>query len=464
VAELSEGMTVRVIFSFGSPYAAGRGCERRMPNDERRTTNAEIGGDGMEMEITSYIETIGRRAKAVVPVLSKLGSARKDELLGRMADLLLAGQTEILAANQIDVQKGTDKGLTKALLDRLALNPQRIKGMAEGLRTLITLEDPIGATLKMWRRPNGLEIGQQRVPLGVVGIIYEARPNVTVDAVGLCLKTGNAVVLKGGSEALHSNRALVGILRQALAESGLPEDAVQLVERTEREAATALMRLNQYLDVLIPRGGAGLIKAVVENSTVPVIETGVGNCHTYIDSDADLAMAVQIAVNAKVSRPAVCNAMETLLVHRELAGQVLPKLATAYQQAGVELRGCPETCKLIAARPATETDWATEYLDLILAVRVVASLDEALDHIRQYGTKHSECIVTRNYQNARRFLAEVDAAAVYVNASTRFTDGFEFGFGAEIGISTQKLHARGPMGLEALTTIKYIVYGSGQIR
>jgi glutamate-5-semialdehyde dehydrogenase len=415
-------------------------------------------------DATTYVETIGRRAKAAAPVLSRLAATRKNELLRRMAELLLTGQTEILAANQIDVQKGIDKGLTKALVDRLTLNPQRIKNMAEGLSTLIGLEDPIGVTLKMWRRPNGLEIGQQRVPLGVVGIIYEARPNVTVDAVGLCLKTGNAVVLKGGSEALYSNMALVKLLRRALAESGLPEDAVQLVERTEREAAVALMRLNQYLDVLIPRGGAGLIKTVVAQATVPVIETGVGNCHTYIDAAADPEMAVQIAFNAKVSRPAVCNAMETLLVHQEIAPTVLPLLAQQYKQAGVELRGCPATCRIIDAKPASEADWSTEYLDLILAVRVVDSLDAALQHISRYGTKHSECIVTQNYRNARRFLAEVDAAAVYVNASTRFTDGFEFGFGAEIGISTQKLHARGPMGLEALTTIKYIIYGDGQIR
>jgi glutamate-5-semialdehyde dehydrogenase len=420
--------------------------------------------EAMVMEIINYVEAIGQRAKAAVPGVSRLSATRKNELLRLWAAKLLAGQAEILAANQLDLQHGAAKGLTKALLDRLALNPQRIKGMAEGLETLISLEDPIGTVLKMWRRPNGLEIGQQRVPLGVVGIIYEARPNVTVDAAGLCLKTGNTVILKGGSEALHSNICLVRLMREALAESGLPEDAVQLVERTEREAATALMRLNQYLDVLIPRGGAGLIKTVVDQATVPVIETGVGNCHTYIDVGADLEMAAKIAYNAKVSRPAVCNAMETLLVHREIAPAVLPLLAQEYQQAGVELRGCPETCRLIAAQPADETDWATEYLDLILAVRVVDSLDAALAHISRYGTKHSECIVTQNYHNARRFLAEVDAAAVYVNASTRFTDGFEFGFGAEIGISTQKLHARGPMGLEALTTIKYLIYGDGQIR
>lgn len=416
------------------------------------------------MEISDYMARIGQQAKAVVTQIGRLSSTEKNRVLERMAEALTSHREEILAANRIDVENGVDKGMSPALLDRLTLNEARIESMAAGLRTLITLEDPVGNTIKMWKRPNGLEIGQQRVPLGVVGIIYEARPNVTVDAAGLCLKTGNAVVLKGGSEAIRSNAALVAILRQSLAAEGIPEDAIQLVERTEREAATAMMRLNSYLDVLIPRGGAGLIKAVVENSTVPVIETGVGNCHTYIDAAADPAMAIRIAFNAKVHRPGVCNAMETLLVHQDMAMNVLPELARQYEQAGVELRGCPRTCSLISAQPATEEDWATEYLGLILAVKIVDNLDGAVAHIARYGTKHSECIVTENYHHARRFMAEVDAAAVYVNASTRFTDGFEYGFGAEIGISTQKLHARGPMGLEALTTIKYLVYGEGQIR
>jgi glutamate-5-semialdehyde dehydrogenase len=416
------------------------------------------------MDINAYIETMGRQAKETAARFGRLSATQKNNLLIKMADYLLAGKEEILAANRMDVAKGMERGLSKALIDRLSLTSRRIEAMAEGLRTLTALEDPVGITVKMWKRSNGLEIGQQRVPLGAVGIIYEARPNVTVDAAGLCLKTGNVVILKGGSEALNSNMALVKILRRALNDSALPENAIQLVERTEREAATALMRLNQYLDVLIPRGGAGLIRAVVENSTVPVIETGVGNCHTYIDSDADLQMAAEIAFNAKVQRPGVCNAMETLLVHQDVAAEILPGLAKRYQEAGVELRGCSRTCEMIAARPATEEDWATEYLDLVLAVKIVKDLDEALTHIAMYGTKHSECIVTRDYRKARRFLAEIDAAAVYVNASTRFTDGFEFGFGAEIGISTQKLHARGPMGLEALTTIKYLIYGDGQIR
>lgn len=416
------------------------------------------------MEIQTYVEDLGKRAKKAAPELAMLSSARKDKLLSAIADYLIANSAEICAQNALDLENGIQKGLSKALIDRLTLNPQRIESMAEGLRVLVHLDDPVGKIEGMWKRPNGLQIGRQRVPLGVIGIIYEARPNVTVDAAGLCLKTGNAVILKGGSEALHSNRILVKIMRQALADLNIPEDALQLIERPEREAATALMRLNQYLDVLIPRGGAGLIRTVVEQSTVPVIETGVGNCHTYIDNESDLEMARKIAYNAKVQRPGVCNAMETLLVHQEVAPKILPVLAADYQKAGVELRGCERTMKIINVLPATEEDWYTEYLDLILAVKVVDDLDEALNHIRQYGTKHSECIVTNNYQKSRRFLAEVDAAAVYVNASTRFTDGFEFGFGAEIGISTQKLHARGPMGLEALTSIKYVIYGDGQVR
>jgi glutamate-5-semialdehyde dehydrogenase len=415
-------------------------------------------------ELKGYVETIGKKAKSASRELAGLSSAVKNELILKMAEYLVSNSKKILEANLIDIQNATAKGIKGTLIDRLSLNQQRIEAMAEGLKTLVALEDPIGRVIAMWKRPNGLEIGQQRVPLGVVGIIYEARPNVTVDAAGLCLKTGNAVILKGGSEAIYSNQSLVKILRQALADSGLSEDAVQLIERTEREAATALMKLNQYLDVLIPRGGAGLIKTVVENSIIPVIETGVGNCHVYIDGDADLEMARKIAYNAKVQRPSVCNAMETLLINEKIAPAILPMLEADFRKANVELRGCPETCKIISAIPATEEDWATEYLDLILAVKITHDLDEAINHINKYGTRHSESIITNNYCNARRFLNEIDAAAVYVNASTRFTDGFEFGFGAEIGISTQKLHARGPMGLESLTTIKYIIYGDGQIR
>ncbi|HEX7715252.1 MAG TPA: glutamate-5-semialdehyde dehydrogenase [Bacillota bacterium] len=415
------------------------------------------------MDTATYIEELGRNAKKAAPILARLSSTQKDGLLLAMADRLEKGTDRILAANRLDLDSAR-QNQRQVLLDRLVLNEKRVRDMADGLRTLVNLADPIGQTIRMWRRPNGLEIGEQRVPLGVVGIIYEARPNVTVDAAGLCLKTGNAVILKGGSEALESNRVLVELLREVCRETGIPMDALQLVERTDHQAAQVLMRQNKYLDVLIPRGGAGLIKTVVENATVPVIETGVGNCHTYVDRDADIEMACRIAFNAKVQRPAVCNAMETLLVHQDVAQVFLPAIAAKYESAGVQLRGCPKTCSLIQAQPATENDWETEYLDLILAVKVVESMDEAIAHINRYGTRHSECIVTNNYPNARRFLDEVDAAAVYVNASTRFTDGFEFGFGAEIGISTQKLHARGPMGLEALTTIKYIIYGSGQIR
>lgn len=416
------------------------------------------------MPTNEYLEQVGRKAKIAAPVLARLSAAQKNEVLQKMADYLVAGSSEIIAANRIDLANGESKGLNKAMLDRLSLNEKRIAAMADGLKVLIGLEDPIGTVTKMWRRPNGLEIGIKKTPLGVVGIIYEARPNVTVDAAGLTLKTGNAVILRGGSEAINSNKILVKILQKALTDLNLPEGAVQLVERTEREIAAEFMKLREYLDVLIPRGGAGLIKTVVENSTVPIIETGVGNCHIYIDSEADPQMARKIAFNAKAQRPGVCNAMETLLVHQEIAASLLPQLASDYALAGVELRGCPETCRLIKAIPATEEDWATEFLDLILAVKIVANLDEALAHIAKYSTKHSESIITNNYQKARRFLDEVDSAAVYVNASTRFTDGFEFGFGAEIGISTQKLHARGPMGLEALTTTKYIIYGDGQIR
>jgi glutamate-5-semialdehyde dehydrogenase len=418
----------------------------------------------MGIEIQAYVEKLAGQAKDTCPVLASLSSNQKNFLLAKMASLLEADTKKILDANIIDIENAVKRGLSKTLIDRLTLNEKRINGMADGLRTLITLEDPVGKTISMWRRPNGLEIGQQRVPLGVVGIIYEARPNVTVDAAGLCLKAGNAVILKGGSEALNSNRILVQTLQRALIDYNLSPNAVQLIDSTEREATQVLMRQNRSIDVLIPRGGAGLIKAVVENSTIPVIETGIGNCHTYIDSDADLTMARNIAYNAKVQRPGVCNAMETLLIHEQVAEAVLPQLAADYRGAGVELRGCPATCKIISAKPACEEDWATEFLDLILAIKIVKDLDEAIDHINRYGTKHSEAIVTNNYQKARHFLASVDAAAVYVNASTRFTDGYEFGFGAEIGISTQKIHARGPMGLEALTTIKYIIYGDGQIR
>ncbi|EAX48092.1 gamma-glutamyl phosphate reductase [Thermosinus carboxydivorans Nor1] len=417
------------------------------------------------MDYRAELEEKGSRAKQAARKLATLPTNIKNQALLNMADALEEHQETLLAANARDMENGRAKGLSSSLLDRLLLNGSRIKAMADGLRQIAALPDPVGEVLGMWRRPNGLEIGKVRVPLGVIGIIYEARPNVTVDAAGLCLKAGNAVILRGGSEAINSNIAITKVITRAAQAAGIPEGAIQLIETTDRQAVNALLRLNRYLDVIIPRGSAGLIQTVVENSTIPVIETGIGVCHTFVDASADLAMAQEIAFNAKVSRPAVCNAMETLLVHRAIAAEFLPSALERLHQAGVELRGCPETRRYHpAVKPATDEDWATEYLDLILAVKVVGNLEEALEHIAAYGTRHSEAIVTRDYDNARRFLQEVDAAAVYVNASTRFTDGFEFGFGAEIGISTQKLHARGPMGLPELTSIKYIVYGNGQIR
>ena len=417
------------------------------------------------MDITAEVSSKGLKARQAARMLANLNTSRKNEALLAMARALEEEKDYILAANSRDMDGGREKGLSRALLDRLLLNEQRIRDMALGLRELVALPDPAGAVTSMWTRPNGLQIGRVRVPLGVIGIIYEARPNVTVDAAGLCLKTGNAVILRGGSEAFHSNLALTAVISRAATAAGAPDGAIQLIETTDREAVNLLLRANEYLDVLIPRGGAGLIRTVVEHATVPVIETGVGNCHVYVDSDADLAMAGSIVINAKTQRPGVCNAMETLLVHEKVAPVFLPSLAAALKEKGVVLKGCPRTRELVPeAEAASEDDWYTEYLDLILAIRVVNSMEAALEHIHTYGTKHSEAIVTANYQKAREFLARVDAAAVYVNASTRFTDGYEFGFGAEIGISTQKLHARGPMGPEQLTTFKYIIFGSGQIR
>lgn len=382
-----------------------------------------------------------------------------------MAQALEDQSDFIIQANKSDVEAAIQNGKPKAFIDRLTLNQKRIKDMADGIRVVKSLPDPVGETVAMWRRSNGLVIGQRRVPLGVIGIIYESRPNVTADAAGLCLKAGNAVILRGGSEAIQSNKAIVRVLAQAAYEAGIPEGAIQLIENTDRDSARQLMRLNGLVDVLIPRGGAGLIKAVVEEATVPVIQTGVGNCHVYVDGECDQDMAVKIVVNAKTQRPGVCNAAETLLVDKSIANEFLPKVVKALREKGVEIRGCEETLKIVSdAVPATPEDWDTEYLDYILAVKVVNGIDEAICHIQQHGTGHSEAIVTSNYFKAQKFLDEVDAAAVYVNASTRFTDGFEFGFGAEIGISTQKLHARGPMGLKELTTVKYVIYGNGQIR
>lgn len=417
------------------------------------------------MDYITELTVKGKAAKQAARKLATLSTAAKNQALIAMAIALEKHQGAIVAANANDINRAQAKGMPGPLVDRLLLNETRIKNMAEGLRQIAALPDPIGEMIGGWLRPNGLAIAKMRVPLGVIGIIYEARPNVTVDAAGLCLKAGNAVILRGGSEAIDSNKAITEIIAEAAYAAGVPAGAIVLVETTDRQAVTAMLKLNQYLDVIIPRGGAGLIRTVVENSTVPVIETGTGVCHTFVDATADLGMAQDIAFNAKVSRPGVCNAMETLLVHEAVAAQFLPAMLERYHQAGVELRGCAQTMKHHAAvKPATAADWAAEFLDLILAVRVVSGLEEALEHIAAYSTRHSEAIVTRDYDNARRFQQEVDAAAVYVNASTRFTDGFEFGFGAEIGISTQKLHARGPMGLPELTTIKYVINGNGQIR
>ncbi|RTE10405.1 glutamate-5-semialdehyde dehydrogenase [Paenibacillus whitsoniae] len=404
-------------------------------------------------------------AKVAAGSMGNLTTEQKNEALLLMADALVTESAAIIAANAKDLQRGRELGTSASLLDRLMLNESRIAAIAEGLRQIVELPDPVGDTLETFDRPNGLRIHKIRVPLGVIGIIYEARPNVTVDAAGLCLKTGNAVVLRGGSAALHSNEKIVEVLHGALERSAIPADALQLILNADRSSVDEMLKLNGLIDVLIPRGGHSLIQNVVNNASVPVIETGAGVCHTFIDESADLEMAIRIAINAKAQRPSVCNSMETLLVHEAFAEKHLPAIAEAFRAAHVELRGDSGALALVPSmNEAVDSDWGTEYGDYILAVKVVSGLDEALDHIRMYGTMHSECIVTENAANAERFLQEVDAAAVYHNASTRFTDGFEFGFGAEIGISTQKLHARGPMGLPALTSTKYRVYGSGQIR
>jgi glutamate-5-semialdehyde dehydrogenase len=419
----------------------------------------------MDKTISEEINKLGLQAKQASVVLARLSTDEKNKALLVAADMMVERASSLLEANQRDLAAAGANQVKGSLLDRLRLDEGRIRSMADGMRQVALLDDPVGEALSMSRRPNGLQIAHIRVPLGVVGIIYEARPNVTADAFALCLKTGNAVILRGGKEAIWSNTAIVELIREALVASGIPAEAIQLVKDTSRESAVALMKMNKYLDVLVPRGGAGLIRSVVENSTVPVLETGVGNCHTFIDASADPAKAIPIAINAKTHRPGVCNAMETLLVHASVAKRMLPEICSKLAELQVEIRGDAFVTDLVAyAKPATDLDWETEYLDLILAIKVVDSLEEAINHISQYGTRHSEAIVTENYSNAQRFLNEIDAAAVYVNASTRFTDGFEFGFGAEIGISTQKLHARGPMGLRELTSTKYIVYGDGQIR
>lgn len=412
-----------------------------------------------------YLEELGKRAVAAAPILTSMGTVQKNSGLQAAADALLKRQDEILAANNVDLENAKTNGMKEHMIDRLLLNESRIAGMAEGLEKLIGLDDPIGEVLNMKKSPNGLMIGRKRVPLGVVGIIYEARPNVTADAFGLCFKTGNAVILKGGSDAINSNRKIVEIIRESLKSVGAPEDAVSLIEDTNRQTATEFMTMREYVDVLIPRGSARLIKATIENSKIPVIETGTGNCHVYVDESADIEMAVNIVENAKTQRISVCNSCESVVVHKNIAEKFIPKMVESLKKHNVEIRGDETVCSISDyVIPATEEDWGMEYLDYIISVKTVSSFDEAVAHINKYNTKHSESIVTENYENANRFLDEIDAAAVYVNASTRFTDGFEFGFGAEIGISTQKLHARGPMGLEALTTTKFIIYGNGQVR
>ncbi len=405
-------------------------------------------------------------ARQAAKKLSGCPTAVKNRALEKIAQALENNKKDIIEANKKDLDRlQKEEHYSDAFYDRLLLNEERIVDMAAGLKDIAALRDPVGEVTRMWKRPNGLEIGQVRVPIGVVAIIYEARPNVTIDAAGLTLKTGNAVILRGSSEALNSNRALVNLARESLLKLDLPEGSAALIEDTGRAAAMDLMKANQYLDLLIPRGGPSLINTVINNSSVPVIQTGAGNCHVYIDSKADLNQAVAITINAKVQRPGVCNALETLLVHKDIASSFLPKILPELMKLGVEIRGCPVTKTFSPeVKAASEEDWSTEYLDLILAVKVVEDLDQAVEHINSFGTGHSEAIITDSYSRSRKFLARVDAAAVYVNASTRFTDGSAFGLGAEMGISTQKLHVRGPMGLESLTTLKYFIFGSGQIR
>lgn len=412
------------------------------------------------------LQDIARDANEARHTVGKLGTKEKNRGLLAIASALEDNTAKIIEANQIDLKNGRQNGLSEGLLDRLTLNEKRIADMAEGCRQVAALPDPIGEVLWMKKTSNGLRIGQQRVPMGVIGMIYEARPNVTVDAAALCFKAGSVCILRGGKEAFHSSMCLASLMRQTLEQENLPINAINLVEDTSRESANQMMKLNGCLDVLIPRGGAGLIQSVVQNATVPVIETGTGNCHVYVDSTADLDMAKNILVNAKCQRPSVCNAAESLLVHQDIAEQFLPLAAEGLSSCNARWHGCPRTREILgdSILPATDEDYGKEYLDYEISCKVVSSLDEAIAHINQFNTGHSECIVTQDYTSAQRFLEEVDAAAVYVNASTRFTDGFEFGFGAEIGISTQKLHARGPMGLQALTTTKFIIYGNGQIR
>ncbi|MDE6036471.1 MAG: glutamate-5-semialdehyde dehydrogenase [Ruminococcus sp.] len=414
----------------------------------------------------NYTETLGFNARNAEPAISSAPTVLKNKALEAIAKALTENAGLIIAENAKDLQNAKENGMSQAMQDRLKLDEKRIAGMAQGVNEIIALNDPIGQIIDGFTRPNGLRITKTRVPLGVIGIIFESRPNVTVDAAALCLKAGNAVILKGGKEAINSNKCLGGIMRKALEDTGLPADIIQVVENTSRETTNELMKLNKYLDVLIPRGSAGLIQVVVNNATVPVIETGTGNCHVYVDASANLEMAVDIADNGKTQRPSVCNAIESLLVHKDCAEKFLPMIAERFKAHDVKIYGCDGTIAILGdgIERATDKEYATEFLDYVISVKVVDDVEEAIEHIRKYGTHHSECIVTKSLENAEKFQQEVDAAAVYVNASTRFTDGGEFGFGAEIGISTQKLHARGPMGLTELTTVKYLINGNGQIR
>ncbi|MGI6412971.1 MAG: glutamate-5-semialdehyde dehydrogenase [Syntrophomonadaceae bacterium] len=419
----------------------------------------------MDKHLQDTLVQQGIKARNASRFLATASTSVKNQAINAIADALEANYQAIIKENQLDLERGEKQGLSAALLDRLKLDQVRVRDMAQGLREIAALPDPVGEVLGMWRRPNGLDIGRIRTPIGVVGIIYESRPNVTADAAGLCLKAGNSVILRGGEEAINSNRIIAHIASQAAEQSGIPDGAIQLIDSEDREAVVFMMGMHEYLDVLIPRGGKGLKQVVIENAKVPVIMTGMGNCHVYVDEHADIDKATRIVFNAKVQRPSVCNAAETLLVHKNIAERFLPGMIEELQDAGVEIRGCQETRQIVKRiREATDSDWDEEYLDLILAVKVVDSLEAAIDHINTYGTGHSEAIVSEDYSRVRKFMSAVDAAAVYANASTRFTDGGVFGFGAEMGISTQKLHARGPMGLNELTTTKFIIYGDGQIR
>jgi len=417
------------------------------------------------MSETDLIQTMAKEAREAARRMRKAGRSQKDDALRLMGEKLLEKEAFIKKENETDVMKARESGLSSAMVDRLTLDSKTIRSMVDGLKEVEALPDPVGEVTRMWKRPNGLLVGQMRIPLGVIGFIYESRPNVTVDAASLCLKSGNAVILRGGSEAIHSNKVLGILLKEALAEAGLPEKAIQVIPATGREALKILLGLDDHVDLIIPRGGEGLIRFVTEHSRIPVLRHYKGVCHVYVDEFADLSMASEICFNAKVQRPAVCNSMETLLVHERIAPTFLPSMAARFKAAGVELRGCPRTLVLIPdAKEAQPSDWPAEYLDLILAVRIVSGMDEALDHIDRHGSNHTETIITSDYGRAQRFLSEVDSSVVLVNASTRFNDGNQLGLGAEIGISTSKLHAFGPMGLEELTTKKFIVYGSGQVR